>query len=44
MGIRCDKNMEINDLIKKYGYSAPEVTEVINGYENVHDMQVYAMM
>src|SRR6478609_8545562 len=35
--------MEINDLIKKYGYSAPEVTEVINGYENVHNMQVYAM-
>jgi signal transduction histidine kinase len=43
MGIRQDKNMGINDLIKKYGYSAPEVTEVINGYENVHDMQVYAM-
>ena len=35
--------MEIYDLIKKYGYSAPEVTEVINGYENVHNMQVYAM-
>ncbi len=35
--------MEINDLIKKYGYSAPKITEVINGYENVHDMQVYAM-
>src|SRR6476660_4678795 len=35
--------MEINDLIKKYGYSAHEVTEVINGYENVHNMQVYAM-
>jgi two-component system, OmpR family, sensor histidine kinase VicK len=43
MGLRQDKNREINDLIKKYGYSAPEVTEVINGYENVHDMQVYAM-
>jgi len=43
LGIRPDKNMEINDLIKKYGYSAPEVTEVINGYENVHNMQVYAM-
>jgi signal transduction histidine kinase len=43
MGIRPDKNMEIYDLIKKYGYSAPEVTEVINGYENVHNMQVYAM-
>ena len=43
MGIRLDKNMEIYDLIKKYGYSAPEVTEVINGYENVHNMQVYAM-
>ena len=35
--------MEINNLIKKYGYSAPEVTEVINDYENMHDMQLYAM-
>jgi two-component system, OmpR family, sensor histidine kinase VicK len=35
--------MDIDEIVKKYGYSAPEVTEVINGYQNMFNMQVYAM-
>ena len=35
--------MDIDEIVKKYGYSSPEVTEVINGYQIMLNMQLYAM-
>jgi hypothetical protein len=36
--------MELDEIKLRYGFSAPETTEVINGYENMPMMQLYAMI